>query len=65
MLSFTFNAKERPVCNYGECSVCYQEIPDHRLLCEACENDQRAEQAQAGDAERVFKERQARATAVE
>jgi hypothetical protein len=49
----------------SECAVCYQEIPDNRSLCEACENDQRAEQMQAGDAERVFRERQQRAACVE
>jgi predicted amidophosphoribosyltransferase len=49
----------------SECAACYQEIPDNRSLCEACENDLRAEQAQAGDAERIYKERQARAMTVE
>jgi predicted amidophosphoribosyltransferase len=49
----------------NECAACYQPISDTRLLCPACENDLRAAQAQAGDAERVWKERMARAAAVE
>jgi hypothetical protein len=49
----------------SECAVCYQEIPDTRSLCEACENDLAAEQDQAGEAERIYRERQARAACVE
>ena len=49
----------------SECSLCYQPIPASRSLCAACENDIQATQHQAGEAERVFKERQARAAGVE
>jgi predicted amidophosphoribosyltransferase len=49
----------------SECAVCYQEIPDNRSLCEACENDLRAEQAQFEDDEAIYRERQARAMNVE
>jgi predicted amidophosphoribosyltransferase len=49
----------------GECSVCYAEIPDNRSLCEACENDLRAEQAQFEDDEAIYRERAARAACVE
>jgi hypothetical protein len=49
----------------GECSVCYQEIPGDRLLCPACEDDLRAERDEADEAERMFRERQQRAAAVE
>lgn len=47
----------------GMCSICYQEIPENRSLCDACENDLRAEQAE--DGERLFLERQTRAMCVE
>lgn len=49
----------------NECALCHAEIPDNRSLCEACENDLRAEQAQAGEAERIYRERAARAACVE
>jgi hypothetical protein len=49
----------------NECSECHAEIPWTRLLCPACEADQRAAQAQAGEAERIYRERQQRAAAVE
>lgn len=49
----------------NECAVCYQSIPVGRILCEACEADQRAEQMQEVDEEKLFKERQARAMTVE
>jgi hypothetical protein len=49
----------------NECAICYQPIPWTRLLCPACEEDLRAEREAAGDAERMFKERQQRAAAVE
>jgi predicted amidophosphoribosyltransferase len=49
----------------NECSVCHAEIPWDRTLCPACEHDQRAEQMQAGDAERIYRERQQRAACVE
>lgn len=49
----------------NECAICYQAIPADRTLCEACEQDQRAEQNREADAERLFNERQARAMTVE
>ena len=49
----------------NECATCYQPIPANRLLCPACEDDLRAERDEADDAERMFRERQARAMNVE
>jgi len=49
----------------NECATCYQPIPANRLLCPACEEDLRAERDEADDAERVYRERQARAMNVE
>ena len=49
----------------NECSECHAEIPWTRLLCPACEDDLRAERDEADDAERIYRERQARASAIE
>lgn len=49
----------------NECKICHQMIGWDRSLCDACDNDLRDAQEEAGDAERVFKERQARAACVE
>jgi len=50
---------------HNECATCYQPIPWTRLLCPACEDDLRAERDEADDAERMYRERQQRAAAVE
>jgi hypothetical protein len=49
----------------NECSTCHQVIGWECSLCPACEADEREAQEAAGDAERVFKERAARAACVE
>jgi hypothetical protein len=49
----------------NECSECHAEIPWTRTLCHACEADSRAAQAQAGEAERIYLERAARAACTE
>jgi hypothetical protein len=49
----------------NECSECHAEIPDDRLLCPACEADLKAEWSAAEDAERIYRERAARAACVE
>lgn len=49
----------------NECRVCYQEIPDSLSLCPACEADERMEREAAGEAERIYRERAARAACVE
>jgi predicted amidophosphoribosyltransferase len=49
----------------NECSLCFQPIPANRSLCDACENDIQYTKRCLEDAERVFRERQARAACVE
>ena len=49
----------------NECKICHQYISWDCSLCPACEDDLRAERDEADDAERVFRERMARAAAIE
>jgi len=49
----------------NECATCYQPIPANRLLCPACEADLKAEWSAAEEAERIYRERAARAACVE
>lgn len=50
----------------NECAICFQAIPDDRTICEACEKDRTIlSNPPPDDAERLFKERQARAMTVE
>lgn len=49
----------------NECDECHQQFIGDGVLCYECESIQKAQRNAAGDAERVFRERQARAACTE